>query len=574
MINRYYEDELHKLKSLAVEFAQANPALAPMLAAASADPDVERLLEGVAFLTGLTRQKLDDEFPEFVQELANLLFPYYLRPIPASTLVSFTAKGMLSETATIPAGTEIASVAVDGTSCRFRTCHDLEVPPLVLQQTRLDGGAGTSPRLVLDFDCMGGEVDRWGGDVLRLFLGGGYAEGAKLLLLLAKHVTFVRIGNDDSTWELDPRALRPAGFDNPMLPSPSHAFPGFRTVQEFFVLPEKFLFVELKGLARWTTSGKGSRFTLTLGLDRVPDWMPEIHADSFLLNVVPAINLFPHEAAPITHDHRVTEYRVRPEGDNSQHYQVYGVDEVTGYQQGVAKERVYRPFGALRGNDRHGVPSYHTVIRPAAVGRGSDTFLSVNYAPGTEPVPETLSLRITCTNRHLPESLQLGDLCRPTGSSPERMNFQNIRPITPSISPPTGEALLWRVIGMVSLNLLSIANAENLKSLLALHIFGERSEQGATAANRRRIDGIEAVTATPETRLVGRGSVLRGQRVQVKCRPDHFGGIGDLYLFGCMLDHFLSNYAGINAYTRVELVDAFSGAVFTWPPRLGQQTLL
>ena len=32
-------------------------------------PDVERLLEGVAFLNGLTRQKLDDEFPELLQEL-------------------------------------------------------------------------------------------------------------------------------------------------------------------------------------------------------------------------------------------------------------------------------------------------------------------------------------------------------------------------------------------------------------------------------------------------------------------------------------------------------------------------
>ncbi len=72
MFNRYYEDELNKLKGLAVEFAQNNPALAPMLSGSSADPDVERLLEGVAFLTGLTRQKLDDEFPEFVQELANL----------------------------------------------------------------------------------------------------------------------------------------------------------------------------------------------------------------------------------------------------------------------------------------------------------------------------------------------------------------------------------------------------------------------------------------------------------------------------------------------------------------------
>ena len=78
--NRYYESELNNLKGLAAEFAATHPALAPMLASPSGDPDVERLLEGVAFLTGLTRQKLDDEFPEFIQEIAQVLFPHYLLP--------------------------------------------------------------------------------------------------------------------------------------------------------------------------------------------------------------------------------------------------------------------------------------------------------------------------------------------------------------------------------------------------------------------------------------------------------------------------------------------------------------
>ena len=64
MFNRHYQQELQNLKELAVEFSKAHPALAPMLSGQTPDPDVERLLEGVAFLTGLLRQKLEDEFPE------------------------------------------------------------------------------------------------------------------------------------------------------------------------------------------------------------------------------------------------------------------------------------------------------------------------------------------------------------------------------------------------------------------------------------------------------------------------------------------------------------------------------
>ncbi len=575
MFNRYYEEELNKLKGLAVEFAQSNPALAPMLSGASADPDVERLLEGVAFLTGLTRQKLDDEFPEFVQELTNMLFPHYLRPIPASTLISFTPAGMLTENVRVAAGTTLASVPVDGTPCHFRTTCDLNVQPLRLAEVNVLSLAGTAPVLMMDFELQGLTLAQWESDSIRLFLGSGYTDAAKLLLLLSNHVVNVRIaGGNGERFELGVKGLRPSGFDHELLPYPSHAFSGFRTIQEFFVQPEKFLYIDIEGLRRWTARGNGSSFSVFITLDHVPDWMPEVRGDSFQLNVVPAINLFPHAADPISHDHRLTEYRVIPEGRNRQHFQVYALDEVIGYQQGVAKERVYLPFGLFRHDGRRAKLSYRTTMRPATVDRGSEVFLSVNYSPGEAPVPETLSIRMTCTNRALPESLKLGDINQPTSSSPDLLRFQNIRGVTPALNPPVGEAMLWRLISHVSLNFLSVANAVNLQAMLNLYVFSERHEQGQEAANRRRVDGIQEVTATPETRLIGRGGILRGQLIRIKCRQDHFAGIGDMYLFGCVLERFIADYAGINSYTRVELIDAFSGATFKWAPRLGQQSLL
>ncbi|HEX6929366.1 MAG TPA: type VI secretion system baseplate subunit TssF, partial [Gammaproteobacteria bacterium] len=62
MNNQYYQRELDELRELAVEFARAYPALAPRLTGPSPDPDVERVLEGTAFLTGRIRQKIDDDF--------------------------------------------------------------------------------------------------------------------------------------------------------------------------------------------------------------------------------------------------------------------------------------------------------------------------------------------------------------------------------------------------------------------------------------------------------------------------------------------------------------------------------
>ena len=85
----FYNRELAALRSLAGDFAAANPKVAGRLRIASDggvdDPHVERLLEGVAFLAGRVQQRLDDELPEIADILLELLCPHMLAPIPSMT---------------------------------------------------------------------------------------------------------------------------------------------------------------------------------------------------------------------------------------------------------------------------------------------------------------------------------------------------------------------------------------------------------------------------------------------------------------------------------------------------------
>ena len=48
-----------------------------------ADPYVERLLEGFAFMSARIQLKMDAEFPRFSQRLLDLVYPGYLAPTPA-----------------------------------------------------------------------------------------------------------------------------------------------------------------------------------------------------------------------------------------------------------------------------------------------------------------------------------------------------------------------------------------------------------------------------------------------------------------------------------------------------------
>jgi type VI secretion system protein ImpG len=577
MFNRYFQEELDKLKDLGVEFSKAHPAVAPMLSGRSSDPDVDRLLEGVAFLTALLRQKLDDEFPEIIHELVQLIWPHYLRPLPSTSIVAFTPKPILKQPMVIPPGTQVASAPVEGTSCLFQTCYPVEVHPLRLLEASFVETAGQPPAIRLLLELKGVNLADWQPQALRFYLAGDFPAAADLYLLLRRYLKRILISaaGSKSVLTLHPESLRPVGFepDEGVIPYPTNSFPGYRTIQEYFILPEKFLFLDLVGWDQWQDRGKGGRFEVQFELDQTPFASPRIKTGDFVLFATPVINIFHYDADPIRLDHRRTEYRVRPSGLKDAHYQVYSVEKVIGFVQGTAEERVYVPFELFR-PDPQGVPVYHVKIRNSPVRPGFDAYLSVAYPPESgPPVSETLSIQLLCTNGLLPEEIRTGDISLPTSSSPEQVDFKNLRPPTSNILPPLGTNLMWRLISHLSLNYASLLNVENLQALLSLYLFKDPRKPEAFLANQKRVVGIQTIKSEGANRLVS-GVMMRGREIGLEARHDHFASQGDLFLLGCILDHFLGSYASINTFTRLTLREVITGETYQWLARLGDHPLL
>src|SRR3954463_9550032 len=87
---RYYERELQHVREMGGEFAREYPKIAGRLGLEGfecADPYVERLLEGFAFLAARVQLKIDAEFPRFTQHLLELVYPHYLAPTPSMAVV-------------------------------------------------------------------------------------------------------------------------------------------------------------------------------------------------------------------------------------------------------------------------------------------------------------------------------------------------------------------------------------------------------------------------------------------------------------------------------------------------------
>jgi type VI secretion system protein ImpG len=568
-----YATELRRLRQYSQEFAHANPALAPMLGSVSTDPDVERLLEGVAYLNGLTLQKLDDEFPEIAQELAGILQPQILRPVPAATMVVFEPKASLKEPAIIKAGTELASKPIDNVSCKFRTSNDLVVNQLAVNgvnSAQLPSGDSVI-RLELKASATSRGVDL--PDSIRLFVGETADLGSTILMLLQSFTKSIFIVDGYGNKYDISDCLKFPGFDEPLLPNFKSGVPAFSFIRELVSFPEKFMYVEFASLHKKNIVLKTEVFTIDIILSKFSHALPQLTAKNFMLHVIPALNLFNLSAEPIHHDHLTHEYLVIPDGLSRKHHQVFSLDSVTGVRQGQAQQIKYQPFSLFQFGLTHDQSTYRTTVRKAASGDWVETFISVAYPKGHIPAVETLSIEMTCTNRLLPESLKLGDVCLPTNSSPERCSFKNISPIKGAVDVLTDEALLWAFIGHATMNFMSLGSTDTFKSLLRLYIGFRTSEHASRAANDRQVDGILSLRVMPETRLY-RGSVVQGQHIHMLCDQANWSCMGSMYLWGSVLARFFASYATINVYTRFELTDRTTGVEFKWPPMLGNKPLI
>lgn len=576
--NEYYQDELFFLREMGKEFSESHPMLAHFLLEAGSDPDVERLLEGFAFLTGRIRQKLDDELPELTHTMMGMICPHYLRPIPAMSIVEFEPQRTLRGKYLIPrTKTELES-SPGNTRCRFRTCYDVELLPIGLEGVVLEG-----QQLKITFRILNGvQFSTLGLDKIRLNLHGDPTIQYELYNMFCRNIQKVSVRSSNGSDQeiiLDKSNVKPVGFDESegMLPYPPNSFLGYRVIQEYFSFPDKFLFIDVTGLENTSKLSIQDTFDIVFQLSRRPSENVRITKDNIHLNCTPVVNLFSRSSEPIRVDNERTEYRLRPEGPNSNNYEVYSVDKVFGMIPGTAQQYEYKAFYSFTHSlSERGNIYYQTRLRDSVTSENStETYVSFINADQSIAVPTTeiISSELTCINRQLTEQLRLGDIKIPTSNSPEVARFRNITNVTPTIYSPISGSLHWKLISHLTLNRLSITSKEALQGILSLYNFQALVDRGIGSENERRINSISNVQGMQKDRLY-RGTPIRGMEIQLDMQENNFINDGDMYLFCCMLNEFLALYSNINSFSQLTAKGANRGEVQTWPMRIGKQTIL
>ncbi len=605
----YYNRELSYLRRLGAEFARAHPKIAGRLRLgpdASEDPHVERLVQAFAFLNARTRHKLEDDFPELTDALLGSLYPHYQLPIPSMAVVEFEldpSQTELTDGHVVPRGTAIETEPIDGEPCRFRTCYNATLWPLVVSEARLSGPPFSAPvapwlsrtasllRITLTGPADYTTLALTG---LRFFLKGQNQHVFPLYQLLFNQTLGVALAaspTDPEPLLLGPEALQPVGFgrDEGMLPYPARSFVGYRLLTEFFAFPEKFLFADLTGWPRrqWLRLAQQLRGRLELFVyfnRTAPDLVPNISADTFRLGCTPVVNLYAQRAEPVALTQTEWEYRVVPDARRPLAHEVYTVDRA-GVVTPDGREEEYRPFFSVKHASDAGEERYwHATRRPAPGGEeradgGTELYLSLvdlQFRPDA-PANGTLAVETTCLNRDLPHRLPFGGDQPALYFTEADALVRKVRALTPptrTLRPALKQGALWRLVSHLTLNHLSLDGgedaAEALREILKLYDFADSEETRAVIGGVMRVDAKSSVA-----RASGASeAVCRGTDVTVHLDEKRFAGSG-LYLFASVLERFLGLYCSINSFTRLTAtVEGRKGELRRWPPRMGERVLL
>ena len=618
---KYYGRELQYIREMGAEFAREFPKIAGRLGLETfecADPYVERLLEGFAFLAARVQLKMDAEFPRFTQHLLEVVYPHYLAPTPSMAVVQLQpnlGEGSLAEGYRIPRGSSLRSLIGRGeqTACEFRTSHDVKLWPLEVTHLEYSGYSrdmGELPPLrarpqaafrIRLRSTAGLNFSDLALDRLPIYLRGSDELPVKLYEQLLGHTLALvaRPVTRPAPWQHVVRdAVFPLGFDDDeaLLPYGPRSFQGYRLLHEYFAFPARYLFVELRGLqeaVRRLATNEIEIIVLTDLHDRALDGT--VGPENIALHCTPAVNLFPRRTDRIHLTEATNEYHVVPDRTRPMDLEVHTITEMVGHGGSADVKQRFQPFFAWnhQSNDDR-APAYYTVERQprmlSAKKRiqgarssyvGSEIFVSLVDADEGPYRSELRQLEVEalCTNRDLSLHMVLGqgrtDFNLDSGGPVESIRCV-AGPTPPRASHAHGDTS-WRLVSHLSLNYLSLvdvaagsAGAGALREMLSLY------SDLTDTSTLKQIEGVRSTSCAPITRplpVPGPTMFGRGLEVTVQCDEGAFEGSG-VFLLGSVLERFFAKYVSINSFTETVLKTVQRGEIMRWPTRPGLRQAL
>ena len=560
------------------------------------DPHVERLIQSVALLTARVAKRLDDAYPQFTHALLDTLYPHYLRPFPACSIVRIAddeapGGGQLAQLAHVPRGTVLRSQPVQGVACKFTSVYDVTLAPLAISRLhfsaiidappglRLPDGASALLSIQFTSSSDNYHLDQPGFANLRLFADGEPSVRAALLdaLFLRGAGAYVALDEHSPWLAVDGTPLAPAGYadDDALIPISARSHPALRLLTEYFAFPEKFHFIDIAWSRLAALLPKQCRqFTLHLPLKGVRSDSHEarllsgVSRDNLLLGCTPVVNLFAKSGVPIRLTHTEPDYALLADATHAFAYDIHSIEAVTVVRKDEAGERLstFLPlYASLQGSQaEHGLTQgqYWLARRDetvAAISPGHEMRLCLidpQFSPGSAACA-TVSTQLLCSNRDLPTQLHYGlpggDLL--AEDVPDGIPARFLRKPTPSMRFLADTH--WRLIAHLSLNYsgLTQAGLGEFQKMLSLY------DLPRSPTTQRLIQGIvtlEHGSTRAWMPTVPFPTLMPGIAIRLGIDEQAFVG-SSIYIFAQVLQRYFALNSQLNCFSQLTLLSQRSG---------------
>lgn len=557
-LRNHYEEELSYLREQGKRFSNRFPKLAPFLSQEAKDPDVERLLEGFALIAAKLQCKIQDAYPELSSQVLEMIAPLYLSPQPSATVMQFkTNPTMAAMSKKIARGTELRGQK-EGSPYFFTTTQDLLVQPLALSKCEKKEN-GTELDITLSFDCLY-EAHTHHLEGLEFFIGGELSQSYFLSHLLLERLKQVEIEIDGKTISLPQVSIKRRGLDakESLVPYFEAQYHVFQLLCDYFVFPEKFLFLEFDGLD-FKKLPKAQGFKLKLRCDFEGRHTLKLNQNTFKLHCVPAVNLWRADAAPFYYDAMRTEYPLRVESPVVE-AAPHSVLSVSGWSEQEKKSVAYQAARDFPVSQRESM-RYQTILRNTTIKDEPELYLEL-WNPKALEEAQVISTEVLayCPNAflelngpHLVSALQ----------KEQGLEWGNVLPLSSPVYPPLEENATWKLIAHLALRFKNMREVGVLKQLIMAYDFAALQPGREGSLSHKIAEALLEFT-TEETQHFHRGELIKGSLSVLKLKEDVFLNQGEIYLFGSILAHILAVHAPFNSFHDLRIEGVLTGFKAIW----------
>ncbi len=615
----YYERELSMLRNHAWQFAKRYPKIAGQLqinSETAGDPHVERLIESFALLTSRINKKLEDNYPEFTEALLNVIYPHYLKPFPSCGIIELYDKKKLSNLTKIikvSRGITLHSRPVNNVKCGFNVSFDTFISSAVISsveyqniipQSKFSNLSKSDASSLLTITlCAGGDniyFDTLNLPYLRVYLDCDAALSSQIkeLFFMRTSKLFVQFDNQELQEAVLEDIIKLVGFNDneALLPFDARSAQVYRIITEFFAFPEKFNFIDFhldKFKYPFPKECKTVKFYFAVNMyanlsNLDHKMLEQLSPRHFVVNCVPAVNLYKKAASPIFLNHKNSSYPIVIDNIKPDYYELYSIESVKRIainEDNISSIKSYKPFYHLKFNqseseNRYWFLNYDSSL--ADLSTGFEYQISISDIDNDkaenniESAGKALSLDVMTTNRDLPSMLQYGlvegDLFSEQGNS-EITYAKFITKPSRCCRFKRGDGMRWRLISHLNFNHFSLVSSggELLREMLSLYNINQSVE------NKKLIESIVNIEQKSIfTKLNGKTYPVFIKGVEIKVFIDRKSLIGTgEYLFSRILDELFGMYVHANSFIKLILVCSVTmEEIIQCPPRNGQLVLI